>query len=82
MPGSNCAIFGCHNSGANKGISFFKIPTKDDDYSTEWRNKIVNIITRDRIIDKNLRKQIDNRTLSVCEIHYPPDKVLHRKSNG
>ena len=80
MPGSNCAIYGCHNSGAEKGISFFGIPTKDDEYSTEWRTKILDVITRDRIVDSNLKRQIKNRTLSVCEVHYPPDKVLHRES--
>ena len=35
-------------------ISFFRIPTKNDDYNTNWRKKIVAFITRDRAIDDNL----------------------------
>ena len=34
------------------GISFFRIPTKDDD-STNWRNNIVVVITCDRVTDDN-----------------------------
>ena len=76
MPGANCSIFGCSTSRKSKGIAIFRIPTADDEYSTEWRNKIVAIITRDREIDKCLRKQIEQRTLHTCELHYPEETLL------
>ena len=27
-----------------------RVPTKEDEYSTNWRNNIVAVITRDRVI--------------------------------
>ena len=78
MPGANCAIFGCSTSRKHK-ISIFRVPTKDDEWSKEWRRKIVAVITRDRVVDSNLKRQIDNKALYVCEKHYPQDKLLHRK---
>ena len=60
MPGENCSIFNCHTSIAAPGISFFRVPTKGEEYSTNWRNKIVAVITHDRVIDGNLKRQIKN----------------------
>ena len=48
MSGENCLIFNWHGSSAAPGISFFTVPTKDDEYSINWRNKIVAVTTRDR----------------------------------
>ena len=58
MPSENCSIFNCHSSGAAPAISFFRVPTKDDKYSTNWRNNIVAIVTDDRVIDGNVKRQI------------------------
>ena len=71
MPGENCLIFNCHSSRAAPGISLFRVPTKDGEYSANWSNKIVIAITSDRVIDGNLKRQIKNRTLHTCELHYP-----------
>ena len=79
MPGENYSIFNCHSSRAAPGISFFRVPTKDDEYSTNWRNKLVAVITRDRVIDGNLKRQIKNRTLHTCELHYLHEKTIRRK---
>jgi len=79
MPGANCSIFGCSTSRDHIGISLHRIPQKDDDFSSNWREKIVQIITRDRVVDQSLRKQIDKRSLHICELHYSDDKLLRRK---
>ena len=50
MSGENCLIFYWHSSRAAPGISFFRVPTKDDEYSINWRNSIVAVITRDRVM--------------------------------
>ena len=63
MPGETCSVFNCHSSRAAPEISFFRVPTKDDEYSTNWRNNIVAVITCDRVIDGNLKRQIKNRAL-------------------
>ena len=76
MPYENCSIFNCHSPRAAPGISFFRVPTKDDE---NWRNNIVAVITRDRVIDGNLKRQIKNRTLHTCVLHYPQEKMIRRK---
>ena len=43
MSGANCAIFGCTVSRNHVGVSIFRIPTKDDEYSINWRQKLLNI---------------------------------------
>ena len=62
MPELNCAVFG--------NCTIFKVPAKEDEYSTEWRKNIIDVITRDRIIDRGLHRPTDHRTLFVCETHY------------
>ena len=31
----------------NPAFSIFRVPTKDDEYSINWRNNIVAVVTRD-----------------------------------
>ena len=52
MPSENCLICNWHSSRAAPGISFFGVPTKDDEcyYSTARRNNIVAVITRDTVM--------------------------------
>ena len=75
MPGANCSIFGCNVSRSKSGIAIFKIPSGDDDYNTKWREKLIHIITKDRVIDHALKKQITDRKLHVCEKHFPQSCV-------
>ena len=76
MVGSNCSIYGCSNSrNKTKGLGIFRIPTKDDEYSKNWRNTFVQIITKDRLVDDELRQQLVKRSLYICEIYYREDKI-------
>ena len=36
-----------NGSSWNPAISFFRVPTKDDEYSINWRNNILAVVTRD-----------------------------------
>ena len=54
MPGVNYAINSCSFSRTTLG----KL----------WRKNIVAIITQDRVIDDNLKRQIKNRTLHTCRL--------------
>ena len=54
MPGVNYAINSCSFSGATPG--------------KHWRENIVPIITQDRVIDDNLKRQIKNRNLHTCRL--------------
>ena len=49
ISGENCLISGWHSSRAVPRISFFGVPTKNDEYCTNWRNNIVAVIARDRV---------------------------------
>ena len=60
----------------NKDIAIFKVPSGDDDYNKAWRDKIVAIITRDREINPGLKRQIEAKTLHVCELHYPEESLI------
>ena len=56
MPGENCAIVGCSTNHRHKGISLFKLLTAkpNDETTMSWRKAIVNVITRDRVVDSDL----------------------------
>lgn len=70
MPGANCSIFGCATSRKTKGISIFKIPSGDDEKSAKIRDEWIKVVCRDREIDADLRRQINNRTIHVCQNHF------------
>ena len=51
MSGENCLNFNCYRATrATPGISFLGVPTKDDLYCTNWRNKTVAVITRNTVM--------------------------------
>ena len=56
VPGANRSIFGCTKSRTTKGLAIFGIPKKDDEWHRDWREKLVNIITKDREIDADFER--------------------------
>ena len=50
MSGENCLIFNWNYSRAAPGISLFEVPTKDNEYCTNWRSNIVAVITRGTVM--------------------------------
>ena len=68
MPGANCSIFGCTTSRYTSGVAIFGLPRGDDTYNVDWRRKLIHIITKDRVIDRSLRAQIEKNNLHVCEL--------------
>ena len=83
MPGANYSIRGCSSSRRSKGISIFNIPKKNLKFKEaeqeKWRNDMINIITRDREIDSDLRRQIIEDRLHICEKHFQPDEMYYCK---
>ena len=55
---ANCAIFNCSSSRKDKykGINLFKVPGGNDEFSHNWSMKLINSITKDRVVDEKLRK--------------------------
>ena len=79
MPGANCSIFECTKSRTTQGLAIFGIPNKDDEWHRDWRGKSVNIITKDREIDADLRTQIERKLLHICEFYFTEDQVIRRQ---
>ena len=60
MPGVNYAIYGCSSATLTPGVSLYQSLTLEEN--------IVAVITQDRVIDDNLKKQIKNQTLCTCRL--------------
>ena len=47
---ANCSIYGCHSSQRPEyaGIGIYKVPSGNDEFKKNWREKLVLIITKDR----------------------------------
>ena len=60
MPGVNYVIYDCSTARATPGISLYRSLTLEE--------SIVAVITQDRVIDKNLKRQIKNQTLCTCRL--------------
>ena len=75
MPGENCAIFGCSTCRRNVGMTFFKVPKESDDFKRKWASELINVITKDRVIDSKLQEKIndkEHKKLWICERHFGP----------
>ena len=83
MPGANCRIYGCSVSRRKryKDISIFSVAKMDDEFHNNWGAKFVAAVTKDRVADASLRKQIKNKSIGVCKLHFTPEQVIVRKYN-
>ena len=79
MSCENCLSFNWHSSRAAPGISFFRVPTKDDEYSINWRNNIAAVITRDTIRCWRQFKKKDKLKTVQFELHYPQKNMICHK---
>ena len=75
MPGANCSVFGCGTCRNQKEFSIFKLPSAKDDYHTKWRNDILHVISRDRVIDSNFKRLISSNKVYVCEKHFSEGQI-------
>ena len=60
MPGVNYVIYGCSSTRLTPRVSLYQSLTLEEN--------IVTVITQDRMIDDNLKKQIKNQTLCTCRL--------------
>lgn len=79
MPGRNCCIPGCHIYRKKGGVSIFNVPKQEDEYNSNWRDKLINIVSKYREIDSGFRDQIRRKDLAICEIHYQDSCKIRRK---
>ena len=68
---------GCHVSRRSKykGLSIFKVPSGDSEFETTWRNKLIAVVTRDRVIDSKLKEQINKNRIYICQQHYSIEPI-------
>ena len=62
MPGVNYVIYGCSSARTTPGVSLYRSLTLEEN--------IVAVITQDRVIDDNLKRQIKNQTLCTCRLFF------------
>ena len=60
MPGVNYVTYGCSSARTTPGVSLYR--------SLILEENIVVVITQDRVIDDNLKRQIKNQTLYTCRL--------------
>ena len=60
MSGVNYVIYGCSSARTIPGVSLY--------WSFTLEENIIAVITQDRVIDDNLKRQIKNQTLCTCRL--------------
>ena len=63
MPGVNYVIYGCFSARTTPGASLLSLYR-----SLTLEENIAAVITQDKVIDDNLKREIKNRTLCTCRI--------------
>ena len=77
MQGANCSIAGCNTSRQHKGTSIFKIPKAKSGVpeNMKWSENLINVVTRERVIDSDLKRQINEKRLLICEKHFKKKEI-------
>ena len=73
MPGENCCFNGCGINRRNKGFSLFKLPSEK--LYPEYRAKWIAVIKKYRVMDSNLKQQIEKDRVHVCERHFKAEEL-------
>ena len=60
MPGVNYVMYGCSSARTTPRASLYRSLTLEEN--------IITVVTQDRVIDDNLKRQIENRTLYICTL--------------
>ena len=69
MPGANCAFPECTISRIAKyhGLGIFQIPMRDDDFHFNWRNNIVAVLWRYKVMEKAVKELMLTGKIYICE---------------
>ena len=77
MTGSNCSVYGCNTSRRHKHLSQIRLPNPNK--FPQWRKDMLAIITRDRVLDKKFKEQIEKNNVYICEKHFRDEDFYHCK---
>ena len=78
MPGGNCAFPKCTTSEykpKHDGVSLFNITRSTSEFKTKWRNDVINVIKRYRVITPEFNKLVMKGKKWICELHYLPEDI-------
>ena len=77
MPGANCSFPGCHiNRGEKyKGIAIFRVSQRNLPNYVTWREEVVEVIKRYRVVDEDFKRQIKANNIRTCERHYKDEDI-------
>ena len=56
-----------------EGNSIFKLPKAKNEFFEKWRDQLVQVMTRNRVIDPDLRGRLAEDILHICENHFQAD---------
>ena len=73
MPGECCSIYKCGTCYNQKVLSIFKIPSAEK--YPEWRAEFLSVVTRDRLLDSNLKQLILKNAVYICERHFDSSQI-------
>ena len=60
MSGVNYVLYGCSSARTTPGVSLYRSLTLEEN--------TIAVITQDKVIDDNLKRQIKKRTLHTCRL--------------
>ena len=47
----------------------------NNEFKLKWRRDLINGITKDRVVDQSLRKQIESDKIYICERHFSKEQL-------
>ena len=75
MPGANCSVVNCGTSHRQKNVAIFNLPSNPD--HSEWRKQILHFTLRDRQIDADFKRQIDQNKFHICQKPFDESQYEH-----
>ena len=54
---------------------YFKVPLPTTDFNKKWRQELIAIITKGRVVDASLKRQIKTNTLHICKWHFREEQL-------
>ena len=77
MPGANCVFPNCGTNRREKydGVGIFRISQRKSPLYSAWREEVISIIKKYRVVDETFKRQIEAWNISICERHYKQDDI-------
>ena len=79
MPGRNCCFVGCGRNRRMKAIGIFKLPKARNKEYAKWRTDWLNTILKQRVVDPEFRKLIQNDTVFTFQYHFHKEDIIECK---